>query len=45
MLTAEEQMELDVLAKHGAGIRELAKLTGRSRGASVRPFSRRPAAR
>lgn len=31
MLTAEERMELDILAKHGAGIRELARATGRSR--------------
>jgi transposase len=31
MLTAEERMELEVLRKHGAGIRELARVTGRSR--------------
>nr|WP_245281994.1 hypothetical protein [Hyphomicrobium sulfonivorans] len=31
MLTAEERMELDILRKHGAGIRELAWTTGRSR--------------
>ena len=31
MLNAEEQMELVVLKKHGASIRELARTTGRSR--------------
>ncbi len=31
MLKAEERMELDVLRKHGASIRELARATGRSR--------------
>jgi transposase len=31
MLEAEEQMELVVLRKHGASIRELARMTGRSR--------------
>ena len=31
MLTAEEQMELDILKKRGVGIRELVRLTGRSR--------------
>ena len=39
MLTAEERMELDILAKHGAGIRELAKLTGRSRN-TIRRYLR-----
>ncbi len=39
MLTAEEQMELDVLKKHGAGIRELARATGRSRN-TVRRYLR-----
>ncbi len=39
MLTAEERMELDVLAKHGVKIRELAKLTGRSRN-TVRRYLR-----
>jgi len=33
MLTAEEQMELEILKKHGTIIRELAKATGRSRNA------------
>ena len=28
MLTAEERMELEVLRKHGAGIRELARYRG-----------------
>jgi hypothetical protein len=28
MLTAEERMELGVLRKHDAGIRELARVTG-----------------
>jgi IS30 family transposase len=31
MLKSEEQMELAVLRKHGASIRELARMTGRSR--------------
>ena len=31
MLTAEERVELDVLRKHGPGIRELARVTGWSR--------------
>lgn len=39
MLTAEERMELDVLKKHGAGIRELARATGRSRN-TVRRYLR-----
>jgi transposase len=39
MLTAEERMELDVLNRHGASIRELAKLTGRSRN-TVRRYLR-----
>ncbi len=28
MLTAEERIELDVLRKHGTGIRELTRVTG-----------------
>src|SRR6185437_7632400 len=39
MLTAEERMELDVLRKHGAGIRELARSTGLSRN-TVRRYLR-----
>jgi transposase len=39
MLTVEEQMELEVLRKHGASIRELAKATGRSRN-TVRRYLR-----
>jgi transposase len=39
MLTGEERMELEVLAKHGAGIRELARATGRSRN-TVRRYPR-----
>ena len=39
MLTAEEQMELDILKKRGAGIRELVRLTGRSRN-TVRRYLR-----
>lgn len=39
MLTAEERMELEVLKKHGAGIRELARVTGRSRN-TVRRYLR-----
>ena len=39
MLTAEEQMELEVLRRHGASIRELAKATGRSRN-TVRRYLR-----
>jgi transposase len=39
MLTAEERMELDVLKKHGASIRELARATGRSRN-TVRRYLR-----
>lgn len=31
MLTAEEQMELNILRRHCAGIRELARATGHSR--------------
>ena len=39
MLTAEEKMELEVLRKHGAGIRELARVTGWSRN-TVRRYLR-----
>lgn len=39
MLTSEERMELDVLKKHGASIRELARATGRSRN-TVRRYLR-----
>jgi len=39
MLTAEERMELEVLRKHGAGIRELARVTGWSRN-TVRRYLR-----
>jgi transposase len=39
MLKAEERMELDVLRKHGASIRELARTTGRSRN-TVRRYLR-----
>lgn len=39
MLTAEERMELEVLKKHGASIRELARATGRSRN-TVRRYLR-----
>ena len=39
MLRAEEQMELLVLKKHGDGIRELARTTGRSRN-TVRRYLR-----
>jgi transposase len=39
MLRAEEQMELVVLRKHGTSIRELARLTGRSRN-TVRRYLR-----
>ena len=39
MLTAEERMELGVLRKHGAGIRELARVTGWSRN-TVRRYLR-----
>jgi transposase len=39
MLTQEEQMELEILSKHGAGIRELARATGRSRN-TVRRYLR-----
>jgi transposase len=39
MLKAEERMELDILKKHGAGIRGLSKLTGRSRN-TVRRYLR-----
>ncbi len=39
MLTAQEQMELDILKKHGSGIRELVRLTGRSRN-TVRRYLR-----
>ena len=39
MLTAEEQMELAVLKKHGAGIRELARRSGHSRN-TVRRYLR-----
>ena len=43
MLTAEERMELEVLRKHGAGIRELARVTGWSRN-TVRRYLREGAA-
>ena len=39
MLKAEERMEVDVLRRHGASIRELAKATGRSRN-TVRRYLR-----
>lgn len=39
MLRAEEQMELEILRKHGASIRELAKTTGHSRN-TVRRYLR-----
>ncbi len=39
MLKAEEQMELAVLKKHGAGIRGLSRSTGRSRN-TVRRYLR-----
>jgi len=39
MLKAEEQMELVVLRKHSTSIRELARLTGRSRN-TVRRYLR-----
>lgn len=39
MLTAEEQMELEILKKHGTSIRELARATGRSRN-TVRRYLR-----
>ena len=39
MLKAEEQMELVVLGKHGTSIRELARMTGRSRN-TVRRYLR-----
>jgi transposase len=39
MLRAEERMELEVLKKHGASIRELARATGRSRN-TVRRYLR-----
>jgi transposase len=39
MLTAEERMEVVVLRKHGASIRELARSTGRSRN-TVRRYLR-----
>lgn len=39
MLTAEEQMELEILRKHGGSIRELAKATGHSRN-TVRRYLR-----
>ena len=39
MLTAEERMELGVLRNHGAGIRELARVTGWSRN-TVRRYLR-----
>jgi transposase len=39
MLKAEEQMELAVLGKHGTSIRELARMTGRSRN-TVRRYLR-----
>jgi transposase len=43
MLKSEEQMELAVLRKHGTSIRELARLTGRSRN-TVRRYLRGGAA-
>jgi hypothetical protein len=43
MLTAEERMELEVLRKHGAGIRELARVTRWSRN-TVRRYLREGAA-
>ena len=39
MLKAEEQMELAVLKKHGASIRDLSRSTGRSRN-TVRRYLR-----
>ena len=39
MLTAEEQMEMVVLKKHGASIRALTRTTGRSRN-TVRRYLR-----
>jgi transposase len=39
MLRSEERMELEVLKKHGASIRELARVTGRSRN-TVRRYLR-----
>ena len=39
MLTAEEQMELVILKKHGEGIRSLTRTTGRSRN-TVRRYLR-----
>ena len=39
MLKAEERMELAVLRKHGTSIRELARMTGRSRN-TVRRYLR-----
>ena len=39
MLKAEEQMELAVLRKHGTSIREIARVTGRSRN-TVRRYLR-----
>jgi transposase len=39
MLRAEEQMELEILRRHGEGIRELARSTGRSRN-TVRRYLR-----
>jgi transposase len=39
MLTAEDRMELEVRMKHGAGIRELARVTGSSRN-TVRRYLR-----
>lgn len=39
MLTSEEQMELEVLSRHGVSIRQLAKATGRSRN-TVRRYLR-----
>jgi transposase len=43
MLKAEEQMELAILRKHGTSIRELARVTGRSRN-TVRRYLRGAAA-
>lgn len=39
MLTVEGRMELEVLRKHGASIRELARVTGHSRN-TVRRYLR-----
>ena len=41
MLTAEEQMEISVLARQGMGIRAIATSTGRARN-TVRRYLREP---